>query len=237
MYALRFPQETFGKSAGTAVATDLLIIRKRVPGEEPQGEPFIALRDVSVPYAKYHEKAGSKGLKQINEYFAQHPENVLGDLEIGRGRTTQDPDALVVTKPDDFDVRLDKSLKGAPRNVYLSKRAASTVFTPSTEEAFAPDTLEEGNYTVDDKGEIKQRVNGKLVDTPVVRDKDGRASFTLKERMRRLIAIRNGTRELMRIMNTVPDDKDGTSLVEHQQAKLRKLVEEYHPEAWLFRPA
>jgi len=227
MYALRFPQETFGKSAGTSVATDLLIIRKRIPGEEPQGEPFIALRDVTAPYAKYHDKAGSNGVKQINEYFAVHPENVIGDLEIGRGRTTQDPDALVVMRPDDFDERLEKAQMAAPRNVYLSKRAASPIFTPGTEEAFAPDTLEEGNYTVDDKGEIKQRVNGKLVDTPVVRDKDGRSSFTLKERMRRLIAIRNGTRELMRIMNTVPDDKDGTGLVEHQQAKLRKLVEEY----------
>lgn len=228
MYALRFPQETFGKSAGTAVATDLMVIRKRIPGEEPKGEKFVALRDVQAPYASYHERAGQKATKQINEYFAENPQNVLGDLEIGRGRTSQDAEALVVIKPHDFPELLEKAIKSAPRNAYLSKRSAAPFMAADSEAAFAPDTVKENGYTIDAEGEVKQRINGKLKSTEVILDKDGKPSAILRDRMKRLIRLRDGVRELIRTMNVVPDDATGNAAIEKQQMALRVKAKEYH---------
>jgi hypothetical protein len=67
--AVRLPSDTF-KREGTSVVTDILFLRKRVPGEEPnhadpawlETEP-LTIEGVDIP---------------INRYFLDHPEMVLG---------------------------------------------------------------------------------------------------------------------------------------------------------------
>ena len=73
--ALRLPEGAHRRAAGTDVVTDLVILRRRAPGEASRGERFERAVPIEV------EGGGA----EINEYFAGHPDRVLGRLYVGRG--------------------------------------------------------------------------------------------------------------------------------------------------------
>ena len=73
--ALRLPEGAHRRAAGTDVVTDLVVLRRRAPGEPSRGEPFERAVPVEI----------DGGTAAINEYFAAHPEAVLGRLYVGRG--------------------------------------------------------------------------------------------------------------------------------------------------------
>src|SRR5580693_6612980 len=66
--AIRLPNTAFKANAGTEVTTDILFLRKRLPGAEPAGEKWTALSTVDSP----------DGPISLNEYFAHHPDRMLG---------------------------------------------------------------------------------------------------------------------------------------------------------------
>ena len=76
VFALRLPEGAHRRAAGTDAVTDLVVFRRRGPGEEPAGEAFE--RAVRTPVASGEEAV-------VNEYFVAHPGNVLGELYVGRG--------------------------------------------------------------------------------------------------------------------------------------------------------
>lgn len=67
--AVRLPQIAFKQNAGTEVVTDVLFLRKRQPGEAAGGEAWLGRAEVKTP----------EGPALVNEYFARHPEMVLGE--------------------------------------------------------------------------------------------------------------------------------------------------------------
>ena len=81
--AFRLPETAFKKYAGTQVVTDVLIFRKRKPGEErhPSAQSWIRLGEVE-------DAAGVKPIS-VNEYYVEHPEHILGT--IGRWGTMYGP--------------------------------------------------------------------------------------------------------------------------------------------------
>ena len=66
--AIRLPQTAFKDNAGTEVVTDVIFLRKRMAGQEPAGEAWAGLKEITTP----------QGAASINEYFATHPEMILG---------------------------------------------------------------------------------------------------------------------------------------------------------------
>ena len=76
VFALRLPEGAHRRAAGTDAVTDLVVFRRREAGEEPAGEAFE--RAVRSQVANGQEAV-------VNEYFVAHPENVLGELYVGRG--------------------------------------------------------------------------------------------------------------------------------------------------------
>lgn len=78
--AIRLPNSAFLKNAGTEVTTDILVFRKRINGEIPNGVQFSTLKEVGT--GTYTEKVNgwiesrSKPIL-VNEYFADHPEMSL----------------------------------------------------------------------------------------------------------------------------------------------------------------
>ena len=87
--AVRLPEGAHRRAAGTDVVTDLLVLRRRYPGDPPWGAPFEQVQAVDV--------AG--GRAEINEYFAAHPDRVLGELYVGRG-VYGDGELLVAGDPE-----------------------------------------------------------------------------------------------------------------------------------------
>jgi N12 class adenine-specific DNA methylase/predicted RNA methylase len=68
--AVRLPSGAHQRAAGTGVVTDLLILRRREPGREPDATPWEQARmtdldGIQVP---------------VSEYFLDHPEAVLGHM-------------------------------------------------------------------------------------------------------------------------------------------------------------
>lgn len=81
--AIRLPSGAHRRAAGTEVVTDLLILRRR----EPDRTPLHAEGWERVE----HTTLGDDGpAVEINRYFLDHPERVLGDLKVGRGRFSAD---------------------------------------------------------------------------------------------------------------------------------------------------
>ncbi|WP_051949119.1 PLxRFG domain-containing protein [Methylosinus sp. PW1] len=111
--AIRLPNDAFAKNAGTEVTTDIVILRKRADGEAPSGHPWgrtLVHKDkngVSVP---------------INEYFAAHPENMLGEfgdfgtMYAARARGEVDP-ALIPREGQDTAKLLAEAIERLPRNI------------------------------------------------------------------------------------------------------------------------
>lgn len=69
--AIRLPNNAFSGNAGTQVVTDILILKKRESGTAYGGEQFL-----NTSWQKFEEN-GYDGY-DLNEYFINHPEMVLG---------------------------------------------------------------------------------------------------------------------------------------------------------------
>ena len=78
--AVRLPEGAMRRVAGTGVAMDLLMLRRREEGAEPNGEEWLETAPVETP----------DGPVQINQVFAEHPEWVLGTLRAEHGQYGQD---------------------------------------------------------------------------------------------------------------------------------------------------
>jgi len=71
--AIRLPNTAFKGNAGTEATTDILFLRKRGPGIEPHGDSWRKLETI-------HSEDGPI---EVNEYFAHHPEMMLGTMKMG----------------------------------------------------------------------------------------------------------------------------------------------------------
>ena len=79
--ALRLPQGAMRRVAGTDVAMDLLLLRRRPTGADPSGEAW----SQTVPWI-----CDGESTILVNELFARHPDWVLGEMRAGRGRYGHD---------------------------------------------------------------------------------------------------------------------------------------------------
>jgi N12 class adenine-specific DNA methylase len=70
--AIRLPNTAFKANAGTEVTTDILFLKKRAPGQTASGESWHGLAEIHTP----------DGEIPINEYFAKHPEMMLGQMKL-----------------------------------------------------------------------------------------------------------------------------------------------------------
>ena len=89
--AIRFPSGAFQDVAGTKAIIDLVVFRKRRAGEASNADEWIGSNPVELPRASGHGHADVP----INDWFAAHPELILGEVVAGRGQYAND-ELLVV---------------------------------------------------------------------------------------------------------------------------------------------
>jgi len=87
--AVRLPSGAHQRAAATKVVTDLLILRRREPGREPEATAWEQARMISLDGAQV----------PVSEYFLSHPGNVLGELRAVNGAYRADD--LVVAAAGD----------------------------------------------------------------------------------------------------------------------------------------
>jgi N12 class adenine-specific DNA methylase len=70
--AIRLPNTAFRANAGTEVTTDILFLRKRALGTVTTGHAWLTLENIDSP----------DGPIAVNEYYARHPEMMLGQMKL-----------------------------------------------------------------------------------------------------------------------------------------------------------
>jgi len=180
--AVRLPHTTFARNANTHVTTDMVFLRKRLPGEDASGH---AWRD-SRPAPDFPTEQGVF----LNEYFHAHPEMMLGRLElVARGLHGREEIRLA---PDNQDLTtaLITALSTLPTAVYRPLTDAETAAVRVT--LPVPAGVKPNAYVL----------TGEAGGTLAVRSGDELRLLTnlspaLARRMRRLICVRDAARDCL----------------------------------------
>lgn len=117
--AIRLPGGAFQKSAGTQVVTDLLIFRKRLPGEAAAGPKWESLAAWPVE--------GKEALA-VNEYWRAHPDNILGTMN--RSGTQYGPDEMGVTADPNWFEKLNDVVESLPPGIIQPRQISRTPWEP-----------------------------------------------------------------------------------------------------------
>lgn len=119
--AYRLPTGAFDQYAGTNVVTDILVFKKL-------DKPRIGVSNLEwVNATKYEvEFEGKDQSYYMNDYFKNHPENVLGKTEYGHGTTTGRP-GLTVKRLSDFAERLEAIPYEVPQNIFSASNADANI--------------------------------------------------------------------------------------------------------------
>lgn len=153
--AIRLPEDAFKKNAGTSVVTDIVIFRKK-DGTDFQGEPFLYTQEI--------ETADGTGMAHVNEYFARHPEMMLGELSNTGSMYRGNSQTLLANGK--IEEQLPDAINRLRSNIYGAQKTAEEMKDSSGEEERKEFEIFEKNaklfQTVDGKPEELTQ-NGKAL--------------------------------------------------------------------------
>ena len=193
--AIRLPNDTFTKNAGTKVTSDILFLQKR---------DHMTLEEPDWIYLDYDDN----GIEQ-NRYYVQHPEMILGEMVMESGpygmRSTCRPyEGRELSELLSVAV---EALKGTIEEVEMEELVEEADDTIP-----ADPSVNNYSYTLAD-GKIYYRENSRMkpVSLPV----------TGTNRVKGMIAIRDCARELIRYQTEGYSDE----VIEGQQKELNRLYD------------
>ena len=193
--AIRLPNDTFTKNAGTKVTSDILFLQKR---------DHMTLEEPDWVYLDYDDN----GIEQ-NRYYVQHPEMILGEMVMESGpygmRSTCRPyEGRELSELLSVAV---EALKGTIEEVEMEELVEEEDHTIP-----ADPSVSNYSYTLAD-GKIYYRENSRMkpVTLPV----------TGVNRVKGMIAIRDCARELIRYQTEGYSD----AVIEGQQKELNRLYD------------
>lgn len=148
--AFKLPSGTFTE-AGTDVATDVVVFRKRDKNKQPSkyANSFVGIESGGLNMYNQYD---------VNEYFKKHEDNILGDY--GTGRNQFGDTVMKVTKKAGTDVAdlLEKGFNRLPKDVYQPiNRSNEPRFNPQivNKKAAKEKAYRDGEYHIEN-GEIYQ---------------------------------------------------------------------------------
>ncbi|MEI8196078.1 MAG: class I SAM-dependent methyltransferase, partial [Phycisphaerae bacterium] len=177
--AIRLPNDAFKKNANTEVTTDIIILRKRLPGELPSGpawkeiEEFTNSLDEPIP---------------VNEYYVAHPEMMCGEMRL-EGRMYARSEPTLAGNGAPLAHRLAEAIALLPRDVFRPQ--VRPVNRPTLDQTFpAPERIKPNAYTL-----VNERIG--------IREGDHIHLLTglplsRAQRIRGLIRVRDAVRRCLR---------------------------------------
>lgn len=147
--AYRLPSNVFTRSAGASPVTDLIIMQK---SSDTNGERFVNLGSVTIRGEEF----------SINEYFANNPQNIIGELTKKWNYRSGKYD-VDVTATGDVAEQLTKAIKKLPKNLINGTQTVGSVdVTENTApvQTFAAKDNGTVEYIDAQTGEVKQ-IKGK----------------------------------------------------------------------------
>ena len=195
--AVRLPNTAFKENAGTEVTSDILFLKKRD-----------RVMDIEPDWVHLTEKDGIV----MNQYFADHPEMVLGKMEMVSGAHGMESACL-----PDTSLPLSAQLKYALSHVEGSIEQAD--FNEIDDELAKenipadPDVKNYSYTVVDDTVYYRENSIMKPVDV----------SEKAEQRIKGMVAIRDCTQELINFqLNEYPED-----MIKNKQAELNQLYDNF----------
>lgn len=158
--AIRLPNNAFLQNAGTSVTADILVFRKRKPGEPSNGIGFVSTTQIGEGTYEENGETRTKPIL-VNEYFAEHPDMMLGDMmtafDAGSGGLYSGASQTLKPKAGaNLAEELEKAISKLPENI-LSQEASPIIQMQERETT----TLRNGTITTKD-GKVYVAVNGEL---------------------------------------------------------------------------
>ncbi len=208
--AIRLPNDAFKKNANTEVTTDIVMLRKRLPGEPPEAPEWKMLV----------ETENSKGEKiPINEYFAAHPEMMLGEMRL-TGRMYRNGEPTLVSNGRDLSEQLSEAVALLPKDVFRPVHVRSPSL--KVEQMFpVPEHIKPNAFAV---------LNGELS----IRDGDKMRMVTglpaqTVQRIRGLVRVRDSLRRCLRAQLEGTDESDVVSAREQLNQTYDYFVGKFGP--------
>ena len=195
--AIRLPNNTFKGNAGTEVVSDILILQKRD-----------RLIDIEPDWV--HLGTDENGIP-MNSYFVDHPEMILGEMQMVSGRFGPEPSCVPYEGAD-----LAEQLNEAIANIHgeVTAYEVDDELTEEDNSIPADPTVRNFSYTVvDDK--IYFRENSRMAPVDV--------SATAESRIKGMITIRDAVRKLIELQTEDYPDYE----IKAEQERLNTLYDTF----------
>ena len=193
--AIRLPNDAFKRTANTEVTTDILMLRKRLPGELPSSLAWKTVKQITNSLGE---------TITVNEYYSARPEMMLGEMRL-EGRMYQRGEPTLAGNGRDLGEQLHEAIARLPANVFrLSNSDGNAVFPVQT--IPAPEDVKPNAYAL---------IQGQLA----VRDGDAMRivtdlPVTTAQRIRGLVRVRDAVRRCLRAQI---EDEDENNVVSARQ--------------------
>lgn len=197
--AIRLPNTAFKENAGAEVTSDILILQKRA---EPQA--------VKEEVSWLHLGRDENNLT-YNQYFIDHPEMVIGEMQEVSGRFGQDA-ACILTDDATFEQRMDRAVRQIQGSI--AEVALFDEYEDTTEGIPADPALPNYAYSV-----VDEKVYYRENDVMIPQESGGSGTERLKE----LIKLRDIVRQLIDSQLEGAGDAE----IEAQQESLSDLYDKF----------
>jgi N12 class adenine-specific DNA methylase len=226
--AVRLPEGSMAATAGTEVVIDILAFQRRAEDQTPSGPAWMALHEVHLEEAEAsaestgtedlaeaddeegapHETAPRhlrRGVVEINEYFAAHPEMVLGQHAQRRG--IYGPGLSYTCRAADraisIEALLDHAFARFPTGVVAERPTddEGDDGAGDTRAGTAADgaTIKEGSFVKGKDGRLCQIIDGTAVPIDIRAGKSGTGITTRAVKIiQAFMPIRDAVREILR---------------------------------------
>lgn len=183
--AIRLPGDAFLKNAGTAVTTDIIFLRKRLPGDVAGDRSWIETTPITLP-GKEGDVQGS-----VNSYFAGNPRMVLGRQDFN-DRLYPGRYSVKSVLGSDLKADLAAAIDNLPADVMSPWQ---DVNTEQHQHDFDTAEKKEGTYYVGPDGSLHQVTNGvgQKVGQRGKGVENGRTAADM-ERIKALVPVRDALR-------------------------------------------
>ena len=142
---LRLPNTVFKANAGTDVTTDILFLQKRSRETPEVSESWIDLKSMET----------ADGRVEINEYFARHPEMMLGRMGMESGQYGMAPALVGSLEPG----ALERAISLLPATVCKNRDSQAHVFGAGPDQVPAVGEVKEGGLAERDGQLVVRRGN------------------------------------------------------------------------------
>jgi len=203
--AIRLPATAFEKSAGTSVTTDILVFRKKDSNPFPFAQSFRTIVEIPI---------GKNKSVNVNEYFEEHPEMVLGEHSLaGKMQAGREEYTLLPFKDRSIEDQLDRVVPFFP---------AAIAGEGSVEQV---GTIEEGIEGFKEGSLVESRGKVFLLDeNGLLIPPDWADNETKIERARSYINVREATKKLIDAQRNPLEDEEH---IESLRADLNRVYDNF----------